>query len=266
MHQDVFSKPQSVELSLGSFDPQMQRIREIHPCMLPSDRVHVRSREWQAWVAEGQQGPAPRKKFSLAIVGTRKPSAYGVRVVEELVRRLSRYDICIVSGGAFGIDRVAHEGALSWGLSTHAWLVGPIEAPSPQSHRQLFEEIEKAPGSALIVPGHLEAEDGPRRRLGALAWRARNTWIVAEADAVLVAEAFLKSGTWQSAQDSNDLGKPLYAPPGPIFTASSQGTNQMISRTYASPVFDLGELTESLVVLAERSSYNITKRPEKVGP
>ncbi len=255
-----------LRVSLDVFDPDLAALQRFHSDRLPSAQVWLRSREWQEW-SRGLRANTPSERtFSVAIVGTRKPSSYGVRVVEELVRRLSAYRVRVVSGGAFGIDRVAHEAALSWGLATHAWLVGPLEDPSPKSHRKVFEDIEKAPGSALVVPDFLERSEALRSRLGSRAWLARNAWVAAQASAVVVVEAFLKSGTWQSVKDSDALGRPCYAVPGPIFAASSHGTNRMISRNYANPVADLGELTESLVVLAEGASYNISKRPEKCRP
>ncbi|MEO5667659.1 MAG: DNA-processing protein DprA [Bdellovibrionota bacterium] len=240
-------------LDLHDYDPEMAALQRANPLVLPSTKIWVRSRDWES-------ASPPRRKFSVGIVGTRKPSEYGVRVTEELVKRLSAYDMCIVSGGAFGIDRIAHEAALERDLSTRAWLVGPIDDPSPRSHRHLFEKIERSSGSALLVPGHLnDPESGARRHLGAWAWLARNAWVGAEVDALVVVEAYLKSGTWRTAKDAADLGKSVFVVPGSLFTGSSCGTNKMISESYALPIWDLGELTETLVVLALQRSYNIAK-------
>lgn len=238
---------------LQDYDPTMAALQRVHEKVLASHHIWVRGRDWAG-------GLRPKRKFSVAIVGTRKPSEYGVRVVEDLVRRLSAYDICIVSGGAFGIDRLAHECALERNMSTKAWLVGPIDDPGPRTHRRLFESIEKAEGSALLVPSHLNDPDsGFRTRLGPLAWLTRNAWIVAEADAVVVVEAYVKSGTWQTVLDADTLARELFVVPGSIFAGSSYGTNRMISSVHAQAVFDLGELTETLVVLAGRNSYNVHK-------
>jgi len=244
-------------LTLQDYDPQMAALQLVHEKTLATNRVWIRGRDWQ-------DGRRPQRKFSVAIVGTRKPSEYGVRVVEDLVRRLSAYEMCIVSGGAFGIDRLAHECALERDMSTKAWLVGPIDDPGPRTHRQLFESIERAEGSALLVPSHLNDPDsGFRTRLGALAWLTRNAWIVAEADVVVVVEAYQKSGTWQTVLDTDTLNRGLYVVPGPLFAGSSYGTNRMISNTHAQAVFDLGELTETLVVLAGQGSYNVYKGLKK---
>jgi DNA processing protein len=247
-------------ISLEDYSPTFADLQKRHDKELPTSRIWLRSEDPTLGL------PGAKRKFSVAIVGTRKPSEYGLRLTEELVRRLSVYDVCVISGGAFGIDRIAHEAALERGLSTKAWLVGPIDDPSPRSHRQLFETIEKSPGSALLVPDHLNDPDsGLRSRLGAAAWLARNAWTSADADAVVIIEAHAKSGTWQTAKDADTLAKPCFIVPGSIFTASSYGTNKMISSGWGQVVCDLGELTETLVVLAGRGSYNINKGP-KNGP
>jgi len=246
---------QAFKISLDAYDSHVAQMQATHPLLLPTRDVWIRAREWT-------EGKPPRRKFSVGIVGTRKPSEYGLRVTEELVARLARFDVCVVSGGAFGIDRIAHESALTEGLSTKAWLVGPIEDPGPRAHRRLFEAIEKAPGSALLVPSHLNnPENGTRQRLGPWSWLARNAWVAADVDALVVVEAFLKSGTWQTVNDAHELGKAIFLVPGSIFTASSCGTNKMISNSCGQIVLDLGELTETLVVLAHQGSYNINKSP-----
>jgi DNA processing protein len=245
-------------ISLEDYSTSFADLQKQHDTVLPSRRVWIRSEDPEL------DRPRSARKFSVAIVGTRKPSEYGLKVTEELVRRLSVYDVCVISGGAFGIDRIAHEAALERGLSTKAWLVGPIDDPSPRSHRQLFETIEKSPGSALLVPEHLNDPDsGLRSRLGPTAWLARNAWTSADADAVVIIEAHVKSGTWQTAKDADTLAKPCFIVPGSIFTASSYGTNKMISSGCGQAVCDLGELTETLVVLAGRGSYNINKGLKK---
>ncbi len=247
-------------VSLEEYSLSLSELQRQNEKELPSRHVWLRSEDSNLGL------PGARRKFSVAIVGTRKPSEYGLRVTEELVKRLSVYDVCVISGGAFGIDRIAHEAALERGLSTKAWLVGPIDDPNPRSHRQLFETIEKSPGSALLVPGHLNDPNcGLRTRLGASAWLARNAWTSADADAVIIIEAHAKSGTWQTAKDADTLHKPCFIVPGSIFTASSYGTNKMISSAWGQLVCDLGELTETLVVLAGRGSYNINKGSKK-GP
>jgi DNA processing protein len=252
-------KSEAQLIRLEDYNPELAHLGLQASKLLPSRNLWIRSRQWR------EKSALPRK-FSVAVVGSRKPSAYGVKVTEELIRRLGVYDFCVVSGGAFGIDRIAHEVAIEEGLATRAWLVGPIEDPSPRAHRQLFDRIEKSPASALLVPEHLEKpERGFGSDFGAYAWLARNAWIAADADAVVVIEAYEKSGTWQTVSDANELGKMIYAVPGSIFTGTSYGTNKMISGSCAQAVYDLDELTESLVVLAGRRSYNIIKGPQEAG-
>jgi DNA processing protein len=237
-------------VSLAHISPQLSELQMHFPKQLPSSEVYVRG---------DVQALRERRGLSLAIVGTRMPSPYGYRVIDELLEAIQSAPISIVSGGAFGIDSYAHRRALQWGLPTRAWLVGPIADPGPRSQRALFDEIAASPGSGLLVPKFLEAEEGYRLKLGAKAWLARNAWIAADADVVLCVEASLKSGTWQTARDSNDLGKEIYAIPGSVFEPRSEGCNAMISRSYAKAVFSIRDFAESLVVRALQSSYNNAK-------
>lgn len=234
-------------VSLSKISPELAQLQKHFPSHLPSDHVFVRGNTELLYKKRG---------LSLGIIGTRMPSEYGYRIVQELISRLAGHNISIVSGGAFGIDAESHRMALKYGLATRAWLVGPINDPSPKTQRALFDQIASTPGSALMVPQFLEASDGVRYKLGAKAWLARNAWIAADSDLVLCVEASLKSGTWQTARDSRDLGKDFYAIPGSIFERRSEGCNSMISKSYATGVTNLKEFAESLVVRALRSSYN----------
>jgi len=214
---------------------------------LPSDSAYVRG---------DVDSMRRRRGLSLGIVGTRMPSPYGYRIVEELMALLRGSNVNIVSGGAFGIDSHAHRMALRNDLPTRSWLVGPIDDPNPRSQRALFEEIAQSKGSGLLVPHFLESENTYRLKLGAKAWLARNAWIVADSDLVLCVEASIKSGTWQTARDSSDLGRDFFVVPGSVFEPRSEGCNRMISNDYAKIMPNIREFAESLVVLSLQNSYN----------
>jgi DNA processing protein len=233
-------------LTLKEYSPQLAEMQTHFSKHLVSTKIHMRG---------NKASLDAKKNFSVAIVGTRMPSEYGYTLVKELVKRLAPHQFNIVSGGAFGIDAEAHEQALERGLATRAWLVGPVADPAPRSHRGLFEKIARSEGSALLVPDFLEVER-IRQHLGPRAWLARNSWIVADADVVVIIEAAIKSGTWQTAKDALDMGKSIYLLPGKIFSKTSQGTNRMISRGYGEIVCDLDQLTETLVVRAQQNTYN----------
>lgn len=205
-------------------------------------------------------GSPERQVPSIAIIGTRRPSAYGVRVVRELIAELQYYDFVILSGGALGIDTEAHAAALRHGMKTQAWLVGPKARPNPRSNWPLFSEMQKRAGSGLIVPVDLDrGEDRPPL---ARDWIFRNHWLVAAADAIVIVEANVKSGTWSSVRIASQMGIPTYLIPGTIFSEQSQGLNAMISRGCGVPVSSIGNLIKSLVVDLGGNPYNYLKARE----
>ena len=191
---------------------------------------------------------------SIAVVGTRRPTPYGLRFVRALVKELSGYRINWVSGGAMGIDAEVHTAALANGAPTQAWLVGPVDYPSPQSNQALFEQIARSAGGGLIVPECLEPS--PRNPVHKSHWLQRNQWLVGACDALIVVEAALASGTWSTARMAHKADIPTYALPGPIDSPQSIGTNKMISIGWAHPVESVGLLAKRLVVDMRLSSYN----------
>lgn len=234
---------------LSEISPELYDLHKIFPKQLNCNSIYLR----------GDPNTFRRSGLRLGIVGTRKSTQYGRRVVSELLRMLRGHPICIVSGGAIGIDACAQNEALNNQLDTRAWLVGPIARPGPQHNSELFRKIESAMGSALIVPTILEEPEGLRKKLGNRAWLLRNAWIAADSDVVLVVEAFEKSGTWQTVKDAADMGKPVFLLPGSIFNESSRGVSLMISRGHGEILTDLKRFAESLVVCATRKLYNIDK-------
>ncbi len=242
-----------LSLSLQDYAPRLADLARGHPLLLKSSRVLVR----------GDQAAlrAEASSFSVAVIGSRRPTTYGLRFVEEFIRFAAPLGWSFVSGGALGIDAAVHRRALVSGAPTRAWVVGPIERPSPSSHCALFGSLEERAGCAVLCPEHLEGRLGvaaePR------AWVDRNAWVAADADAVVVVEAQVNSGTWSTAKIAADLGRPVYALPGSVFSKVSQGTNRMIAEGYALQIEGVRELTESLVVHARPRSYNIYRGPAK---
>lgn len=186
------------------------------------------------------------RKPTIAIVGTRKPSAYGLKFVRDFVGALRGLDCLIVSGGALGIDGEAHASALRNGLATQAWLVGPLRAPSPRWHWPLFEKMVATPGCGLLVPSNLEPT--LERPIRTLDWVTRNQWLVASADALVVVEARKPSGTWHSVQAAGFYGVSTYLLPGRIDVPQSVGINEMITMGCGEPITEVRKLTHRLIV------------------
>ncbi|MBS1984718.1 MAG: DNA-processing protein DprA [Bdellovibrionales bacterium] len=236
-----------------TLDEHSERLRsraDFFRSRLPGQRLLVR-------------GPAQRNDFArpaVAIIGTRRPTSYGLRFVASLVPQLKSLGCTVLSGGALGIDGQVHVSALRAGIPTQAWLVGPVASPSPRSHAHIFEALSQRSGCALIVPESLEPTAA--RGVARQDWVTRNSWLVAACDALIVVEAQLQSGTSTSVDAAAELGIPTYVLPGPVDSVQSEGTNQMISRGSGRPIQSVKGLIESLIVDLGTSFYNESRIPE----
>lgn len=167
--------------------------------------------------------------FNVAVVGMRKPSAYGERACRDIVRGLAQAGLQIVSGLAYGIDSIAHRVALECGTKTVGVLGSGFNNIYPATHSALANQISKQ--GALI--SEYEPDQTPARHT----FVQRNRIIVGLAQAVIVVEAAERSGSLISAELALQEGRDLWAVPGSIFASQSQGTNRLISLG-AAPLLD----------------------------
>jgi DNA processing protein len=172
-------------------------------------------------VALYQRGPAdldaPR---TLSIIGTRRATAYGREVVEEIVRQLAPYAPLIVSGLAYGIDFAAHQAALKHGLSTVAVMATGIDRVYPVQHKKLA--LQMAEEGALITERPFGSPPDARR------FPERNRIIAGLADAVIVVEAGESGGAIITANQANNYQREVFAVPGPVNATYSAGCNALI--------------------------------------
>ena len=167
---------------------------------------------------------------SLAIVGARKATPYGLNCAKRFARIASMRGIAIVSGGAIGCDQAAHKGALEVGGRTIVVLGCGADVVYPTRAQDLFTQILEEKG-ALVS----EAPWGsPPSRWGFL---KRNRIIAAIAQATLIVEAGLPSGTFSTADATLAQGKEVLAVPGSIFAKESSGANRLIVQG-AIPIVD----------------------------
>ena len=166
--------------------------------------------------------PAERRP-TVAIVGSRKPTPYGIEVTHRLAYALARSGVVIVSGLAFGIDAVAHKAALEAGGTTIAVLAGGLHKIYPASHTSLAEDIIKK-GGALISEHELGVEAHKYHFL------ARNRLVSGIADAVIVTEATDRSGTFSTVAHAISQNKEVFAVPGPVTSLLSAGPNRLIQQ------------------------------------
>jgi DNA protecting protein DprA len=178
---------------------------------------------------------------SLAIVGTRNPTPYGLRIAGDFAAGFVDREWSIVSGGAYGIDSAAHKGALIAEGRTIAILAAGIDVAYPAGNARLFAEI--AENGALVsevLPG---AHAIPSRFL------TRNRIIAALAQATLVVEAAFRSGSLRTARDAAELMRPVMAIPGPINAPTSEGCHRLIGERAAEIVTSVADAVELITSL-----------------
>jgi DNA protecting protein DprA len=178
---------------------------------------------------------------SLAIVGTRNPTPYGIRIAGDFAAGFVDREWNIVSGGAYGIDSAAHKGALIAEGRTVAVLAAGIDVAYPAGNARLFAEI--AENGALVsevLPG---AHAIPSRFL------TRNRIIAALSQATLVVEAAFRSGSLRTARDAAELMRPVMAIPGPISAPTSEGCHRLIGERAAEIVTSVTDAIELISAL-----------------
>ena len=155
----------------------------------------------------------------VAIVGSRRATAYGRRVARQLGTRVAGQGRCVVSGMAMGIDAAAHRGALPG--PTAAVLGSGVDVVSPPRNERLYREI--------VENGVVVSEYAPGVRAEPHHFPTRNRIIAALASDVVIVEASRKSGALITAGMALDLGREVHAVPGPIDRPTSEGTNRLIA-------------------------------------
>ncbi|MGI8532148.1 MAG: DNA-processing protein DprA [Geodermatophilaceae bacterium] len=157
---------------------------------------------------------------AVAVIGARASTAYGEHVAAELSFTLAQRGWTIVSGGALGIDGVAHRAALAADGVTVAVLAGGLDRPYPAAHGALFERIA---ATGLLISEWPPGCAPHRRR-----FLIRNRLIAGLAAGTVVVEASARSGTASTARRCRELGRPVMAVPGPVTSAASVGTHELL--------------------------------------
>lgn len=160
------------------------------------------------------------KQSVIAVVGSRRPSPYGLFQTSKIIGDLSRYFV-IVSGLAVGIDSAVHQACLKSNGETIAVLGTPIDKIYPSSNERLADQIVKSGG--LII-----SEYPPRFTTGKYSFPLRNRIIAGLSRAVLVMEAAKNSGSLITASLALDYNREVFALPGNVDSRLSEGTNQLI--------------------------------------
>ncbi|MCW2514862.1 MAG: hypothetical protein JWR11_3904 [Mycobacterium sp.] len=171
------------------------------------------------WVV-GQDSLVDVAERSCAIVGTRAATSYGEYQAADLAAGLAERDVAVISGGAFGIDGVAHRAALGAEGLTVAVLAGGIDVPYPAAHTAMLRRIGEQ--------GLLVTEYPPGIRPARHRFLTRNRLVAALGGATIVVEAGLRSGAANTAAWAEALGRLVGAYPGPVTSAASAGCHVLI--------------------------------------
>ena len=181
---------------------------------------------------------APDDERSIAIVGTRKPSAYGREAAYQLTHDIAKSGVTIVSGLARGIDSVAHKAALEAERRTIAVLGSGIDVIYPHEHSNLARQI--------VENGALVSEHPLGTKPSAQNFPRRNRIMSGMTLGTVVIEAGEKSGALLTAQHALEQNREVFAVPGNIFSPSSRGANRLIRDSAAKLVIDCKDVLEEL--------------------
>jgi DNA processing protein len=174
----------------------------------------------------------------VAVVGSRRPSAYGIEVAEELSRGLSAAGVTVVSGLALGIDAAAHRGALrAASPRTIAVLGSGADVPYPRLNRAIYDRIA---GVGVIL-----SESPPGRRPFRWTFPARNRIMAAITAMTVVVEAADPSGSLITASFAAELGRGVAAVPGRVTATNAAGSNRLL-RDGAAVIRDAADALDEL--------------------
>ena len=189
------------------------------------------------WV-RGDVDALPRRDNAIAIVGARASTGYGEHVAMDFAAGLTSRGYTIVSGGAYGIDGMAHRATLACGGRTVAVLAGGIDQLYPAGHDELLRRI--------ITSGAVISEVSPGGAPTRWRFLQRNRLIAAIAGATVVIEAGYRSGSLNTATHARDLDRPIGVVPGPVTSGASAGCHRLLrtnpATTLVTTVADVAEL------------------------
>ncbi len=195
----------------------------------------------------------PEDELAVAIVGTRRVSAYGRQVAENLAGALARNQVSVVSGLARGTDAVAHQATLRAGGRTLAVLGSGVDRIYPPEHRKLAEEIVESGAVLSDYPPGTPPESSN--------FPPRNRIIAGLSLATVVIEAGETSGALITASFAADQGRDVLALPGNITSPNSIGTNRLI-QSGARPLLKPEDVLEALNI----QQVNVRRVARKILP
>lgn len=171
------------------------------------------------------KGAMDFNRKNVAVVGTRKATAYGKKLTHDFVKDLSDLDVNIVSGLAFGIDVEAHKAALTYGLPTIGVFPRGLDYIYPATHKHIAMEMLEKGGwvSEFLSETPGDASNFPKR----------NRIVAGMCESTVVIESAEKGGSLITAGLANDYNRDVFAFPGNVDKHSSKGCNYLIQKNRA---------------------------------
>ena len=185
----------------------------------------------------------------IGVVGSRKPTDYGVVVTKQYVKELCESNITIVSGMASGVDSIAHKETLENKGNTIAVLAGGFNHIYPASNFSLFKELIK---NNLVVTEH-----NPTIKPETYYFPMRNRIIAGLSKGVLVTEAGEKSGSLHTINYATEFNREIFAVPGKINSPMSKGTNSVIKSLQGSITLTPDDILETLNIKKGKNETNL---------
>ena len=191
---------------------------------------------------------------AVGIVGSRKPTEYGLNAAADIGGELAKNGAIIVSGLADGLDSAGHRAAVMNDCPTIAVMGVPIDRTYPAANAALRQKIEQKGCVISEYPPYSEY-------IGPTCFLQRNRLIAALSSAVLVVEAREKSGTMSTVAHAERYGKPVYAVPGSIYSPNSAGTNGLLRDGRARAVAGAADLLAALGLHTRQAAPAAAKQP-----
>lgn len=183
----------------------------------------------------------------ISIVGTRKNTPYSIDALKYLIEGFAslRPDLTIVSGLAYGIDKLSHETALRAGLKSVAVVAHGHYTLYPTAHKHLAREMIER-GGGIITEYTYNTRALPQRFV------ARNRIVAGLSSATLVIESAIKGGSLITGNIAFDYGRSVYALPGRLFDSTSAGCNKLIAYQKASIITTPEQILKELSLLPDQ--------------
>jgi len=193
-----------------------------------------------------QGNPSLLSSTKVSIVGARKAYPYSRHITQALAHELSLRGVCVVSGGAMGIDAMAHEGAFP---NTICVLANGLDIAYPKVNKKLLQKISE---QGLLLS---EYEDGVRAR--AYSFVHRNRLVVALGEVLVVAQANLDSGSMRSVEYALQMGKKVFVFPHRL--GESEATTRLLHENKAELITDIKSFADQFGLSEEQKDPFLQK-------